>query len=41
MFGEDPYICSVDVPLVSFGAWDYAREQSIVLCTTDVPPDST
>ena len=32
MFGEDAYICCVDTPAVIFSAWDYAREQSDLLC---------
>ena len=27
-FGEDPYICCVDVPAVTFRAWEYVRSQS-------------
>lgn len=32
MFGEDPYICCVDVPPVSFSAWGYAQIQAQELC---------
>ena len=32
MFGEDAYICCVDTPDVTFSAWDYAWEQSNLLC---------
>ena len=32
MFGEDPYVCCVDVPAVGFSAWAYAKECSRCLC---------
>lgn len=32
MFGEDPYICCVEVPAVAFASWDYARTESVDIC---------
>lgn len=41
-FGEDPFIRSIDVPKVSFSAWDYAKERCQALCAgpnpSSVPP---
>ncbi len=38
-FGEDPFIQGVDVAPGHFSAWDYARDQCLVLCrvTSDCP----
>jgi hypothetical protein len=40
MFGEDPYVCCVDVPQVRFSAWDYARNQSVLLCVIKGTPST-
>ena len=37
MFGEDPFIQSVDVPPIRFSAWDYARERCSLMCGTTQP----
>lgn len=32
LFGEDPFIRSVDAPPVQFSAWEYARSRCPTLC---------
>lgn len=34
-FGEDPFICCVEVPAVTFSAWDHAWQQAKVLCSDE------
>lgn len=42
LFGEDPFILSVDAPEVRFSAWEYAKERCRALCAgrnpSHVPP---
>ena len=32
MFGDDPFILSINAELVEFSAWDYARQRSTEIC---------
>ena len=31
MFGDDPFLQCVDVPRVTFSAWDYAHDRALML----------
>lgn len=37
MFGEDPFIQSIEAPPIRFSAWDYARERCSAMCGTTQP----
>lgn len=40
LYGEDPFIQSVDVPQVPFSARDYAQERCQALCAGQSPPQA-